>query len=205
MHITPRIGGNQREIPDFQQIPAAHKPYANPATSACSGINRHGHAGRHFGPTRNLQNGRTKWAEVKTGTCSGTLETGAVPPDGGPQGRISYRLVFQKSGILGLRMAGAPSAAFGLAKTPGTPLPAHNPGYSSLTRVAWSRCCVTMCLKRRLARHCNMVTQQRDHATRQAKPPDQSAPAAGLDEARLRPTAMEVAATISTSAAVTAR
>jgi len=32
-------------------------------------------------------------------------------------------------------------------------------------RVAWSRCCVTMCLYRRLARHCNMVTQQRDHAT----------------------------------------
>jgi hypothetical protein len=24
---------------------------------------------------------------------------------------------------------------------------------------------VTMCLERRLARHCNMVTQKRDHAT----------------------------------------
>jgi hypothetical protein len=25
-----------------------------------------------------------------------------------------------------------------------------------------------MCLERRLARHCNMVTQQRDHATRRS-------------------------------------
>ena len=37
--------------------------------------------------------------------------------------------------------------------------------FSIERRVAWSRCCVTMCLERRLARHCDMVTQQRDHAT----------------------------------------
>jgi len=38
-------------------------------------------------------------------------------------------------------------------------------GVSVLDRVAWSRCCVTMCPERRLPRHVNMVTQQRDHAT----------------------------------------
>ena len=35
------------------------------------------------------------------------------------------------------------------------------------TRVAWPRCCVAMSRGWRLTRNCNMVTQKRDHATRQ--------------------------------------